>query len=68
VNVGIGPCSLSGPGQASLTLADQRAAGPLLPGAVYQVTLMDTSGPRTQQITLTLIVGGTRTYLPIVRR
>ncbi len=60
--------SLSGPGQATLTLADQHAAGPLLPGTAYHVAVTATRGSLTRQVTLTLIVGGARGYLPIVRR
>lgn len=60
--------SLNGPGQVVLTLADQHTAGQFIPGAAYQVEVTATSGDLTHTLTLYLIVGGARTYLPLVQR
>lgn len=67
-SVALATSNLTAPGETTLTLSDQHAAGPLLPGATYSLPVTATSGERSQTITLRLIVGGTRTALPITRR
>jgi hypothetical protein len=66
--VALATSCLAAPGETTLTLSDQRGAGPLLPGAAYSLPVTATSGELTETITLRLIVGGTRTALPITRR
>jgi hypothetical protein len=60
--------SLTAPGETTLTLTDQHGPGTLLPGAAYSLPVTATSGELSQTVTLRLIVGGTRTALPITRR
>lgn len=64
----LGPTSLGGPGQATLTLSDQHSGGPLAAGVAYTVTVTATSGGATSTLTLSLFVDGQRAYLPHVRR
>lgn len=66
--VNLSTSSLGGPGQVTLTLADQHSVGALFPGAAYQVTVTATRGSSTSEVVLSLIVGGTRTWLPMVGR
>lgn len=63
------PTSLTSlPGQVTLTLTDKHAAGPLIPGVAYQVTVTATRGGNSQKLTLNLLVGGTRAYTPIISK
>jgi len=67
-SVVLSPPSLTPPGSVSVTLTDQHAAGQLVPGASYQVTVTVAGGGNTRTRTLQLIVGGQRVYLPLLRR
>jgi hypothetical protein len=64
----LAPASVTATGQATLTLTDQHAPGSLVPGAAYRVTVTATSGGDTRALTLYLLVGGTKIYLPLARR
>lgn len=64
--VSVSPPSLSGPGQATVTLTASGDA-PLAPG-VYRVALTATSGATSRSLTLRAFVGGRSVYLPVARR
>ena len=66
--VSLSPAGLTAPGQATLTLTDKHALGPLLPGAAYRVEVTATGGGSTRKLTLSLLVGGTARYVPATRR
>lgn len=55
------------PAQVTITLTDQHPAGPLDPGATYKVTLTASGSGNTRNLTLTMIVGGTKRHLPMLR-
>jgi len=63
----IDPLSLDPPGQATLTITDTHS-GPLLPGLWYSIPVTGTAGEISEQVTVSLLVGGTRVYLPLVVR
>ena len=52
--------------QATLIVTDAHPAGPLIPGLVYNLPLTATGGGLTRTSTAILLVGGTRTYLPLI--
>jgi len=60
------PTMLTPEGQATLTLTDTHPAGLLLPGLWYTVPVTATGGGLTQTATVSLLVGGTRSYLPVI--
>lgn len=61
------PTSGGLPFQATLTITDTHS-GTLLPGVWYSLPITATSGSLAQSITLNLLVGGARLYLPRVSR
>jgi hypothetical protein len=65
--LGLNPTAVDPPGQAWLTITDTHT-GPLLPGVWYTIPITATGGGVTQTTDVQLLVGGTRTYLPIVLR
>jgi hypothetical protein len=62
------PQTLTSPGQATLRVASLHAGPQLLPGNWYTLPITATgpSGARSAQARV--LVGGTRIYLPVVRR
>ncbi len=62
--------SLLAPGTAvTLTVTDQHASGtPLVPGIKYRITLAATYAGATQNTEVYLLVGGTRQFLPLIRK
>lgn len=60
------PTMLTPEGQALLTLTDTHPTGPLLPGLWYTVPVTATGGGLTRTATVNLLVGGTRSYLPVI--
>lgn len=66
--VSLTPASLTAPGQATVTMTDQHPPGPLQPGVVYSVPLTASGGGYTRTLTLRLIVGGSSSALPLLRR
>jgi hypothetical protein len=60
--------TLTAPGETTLTIRDLHEPGPLVPGAAYDVTVTATSGEQSKALTLRLIVGGARAFLPAMRR
>jgi parallel beta-helix repeat protein len=63
----LNPTAVDPPGQALLTVTDTHT-GPLLPGVWYTIPITATGGGVTQTTDVQLLVGGTRTYLPVVLR
>lgn len=68
LNVSLAPTTLSLPGQAALTLDDTHSSGPLLPGVWYTVPITGTGGGVTRTLNISLLVGGARGYLPLIRK
>jgi hypothetical protein len=62
----LSPTVVTPPASALLTLTDTHPAGPLLPGLWYSVPITAAGGGLTQTVTVGLLVGGTRTYLPVI--
>jgi hypothetical protein len=62
------PASLTPPGQVTLIVTDTHPAGPLLPGIWYSLPITGTGGGLTQTASASLLVGGARTYLPVILR
>jgi hypothetical protein len=54
------------PGQVTLTVTDLHGPGQLLPGVWYTIPISASGGGITRTAKVSLLVGGTRTYLPIV--
>lgn len=53
------------PGQITLTVTDSHV-GSLLPGAWYTIPISASDGGITRTTKVSLLVGGTRTYLPLI--
>jgi hypothetical protein len=62
----LSPGNLTPPGQATLILTDTHPAGPLLPGLWYSIPVTGAGGNVTRTTTISLLVGGARTYLPVI--
>ncbi len=54
------------PDSVTLTLTDTHPTGPLLPGLFYTVPITATGGGITRTTKVSLLVGGTRAYLPMI--
>ena len=65
LTMSLSPTNFTGSGQATLTLTDTHPSGPLLPGLAYSIPLTATDGTVTRIAAAYLLVGGTRTYLPM---
>ncbi|NJN97991.1 MAG: hypothetical protein HC875_29895 [Anaerolineales bacterium] len=50
-----------------MTVTDS-TAGPVLPGQWYNIPVITTGGGFTRTATISLLIGGTRTYLPVIRK
>lgn len=66
LTVALNPTNFTQSGQATLTLTDTHPAGPLLPGAWYSVPITGAGGGLTRTLSVGLLVGGTRNYLPTI--
>jgi hypothetical protein len=62
----LAPPSLTPPGTAILTVTDTHPTGPLMPGVFYAIPITGTDNGLTQTISVSLLVGGSRTYLPLI--
>lgn len=58
--------TFSPPGQVTLTITDLHLPGQLIPGAWYAIPATASGGGFTRTITMNLLVGGTRSYLPTI--
>ena len=56
------------PAEVTLTLTDQHAAGPLIPGAWYEIQVMATGGEYLREMVIHLLVGGVQYFLPFIGR
>ncbi len=66
LTLSLAPTGLTLPGQATLSLTDTHPTGPLVPGLVYVVPVTATGGGFTRTTTVKVIVGGVKTYLPLL--
>ncbi len=66
LNISPTSSTFSPPGQVTLTITDLHPPGQLIPGAWYAIPATASGGGFTRTITVDLLVGGTRTYLPLV--
>ncbi len=64
---GLAPTAVGPTGQATLYLTST-LSGPQLPGLWYSVPITATGGGVTQTVSVSLLVGGTRVYLPYLGR
>lgn len=61
----LAPTDVTPPGQATLTVTDTHPGPVLLPGLWYSIPITATDGV-TQALSVRLLVGGARLYLPVV--
>jgi hypothetical protein len=64
--VDLSPGSLTPPGSVTFTLTDTHPAGHPVPGYWYNVLISATGGGFTRTTAVSLLVGGTQTYLPLI--
>lgn len=62
----LSPGSLTPPGLATLILTDTHPTGPLIPGVWHNLPVTAAGGDITRTAAVGLLVGGTRTYLPVI--
>jgi hypothetical protein len=69
VELNISPSSqtFTPPGQVNLTVTDSTPGSPV-PGQWYSIPIVATGGGFTRTATVSLLVGGTRTYLPVIQK
>ncbi|GIK42222.1 MAG: hypothetical protein BroJett011_60550 [Chloroflexota bacterium] len=58
--------SLTPSGLVTLILTDTHPSGPLTPPVLHNLTIRGVGGGFTRTATVTLLVGGTQTYLPLI--
>jgi hypothetical protein len=66
LTVQLASTTLTPPDQTTLTVTDIHPAGQQRPGQFYTIPLIATDGTLTQTISVSLLVGGTQTYLPVI--
>lgn len=66
LTVQLASTTLTPPDQTTLTVTDTHPTGPLVPGQFYTIPLLATDGLLTQTVNVTLLVGGTQNYLPLI--
>jgi hypothetical protein len=54
------------PNTVTLMVTDTHPIGPLLPGVAYSLPITATGGSMTKTLSVGLLVGGVRVYLPVV--
>jgi hypothetical protein len=64
----LSPTSLTASGVATLTLTDTHPNGPLLPGLWHTRLIVASDGSQSRSSSIKLLVGGARTYLPVVMK
>ena len=65
--VGVAPAALTPPGQATLVITSTHSP-PLMPGLYFSVPITVTGGGLTQTVSVGVIVGGARVFVPVVGR
>jgi hypothetical protein len=65
--VDLRPTTITSLSQAILTITDSHT-GPLMPGRWYSVPITGVGGGVTQTSSVGLVIGGSRTYLPVITR
>jgi hypothetical protein len=65
LQLNLSPLSLTPPGQATLILTDTHLSEPL-PGLWHTLLITATGGGFTRTTSISLLVGATRTYLPVI--
>lgn len=60
------PGSLTPSGLVTLILTDTHPSGPLTPPVLHNLTITGAGGGFTRTATVSLLVGGTRAYLPVI--
>ncbi len=60
------PGSLTPSGLVTLILTDTHPSGPLTPPVLHNLTITGAGGGFTRTATVSLLVGGTQTYLPLI--
>lgn len=68
ISVMLSDSNVSPPATVTLTVTDQRPSPPALPGSWYEMTLESTALGETRAHPVGLLIGGSRLYLPVVRR
>jgi hypothetical protein len=68
LTISLQPATLAPPGEAVLTITDTHPGPTLLPGLNYWVPVTVTGGGVTQTVSVGLLVGGVRLYLPLVQK
>jgi len=66
LNLAFAPNNISPTNASILTLTDTHPGGPLLPGVWYTILITATGGGFTKTTTVDLLVGGSKTYLPVI--
>jgi hypothetical protein len=66
LQVSLSPNSLTPPGPVTLILTDTHPSGPLIPGVWHNLLVTAAGGGFTRTAAVGLLVGGTRTYLPVI--
>jgi parallel beta-helix repeat protein len=66
LTLSLAPTAVTPPGQATLTVTDTHSGLALLPGLWYTVPITGTGDGVTSSISVNLLVGGVRVYLPLI--
>ncbi|MBL7063149.1 MAG: right-handed parallel beta-helix repeat-containing protein [Anaerolineae bacterium] len=68
LTLSLAPTALDSAGQGTLTLTDTHPGPTLLPGLWYTIPITGTGGGVTRTVSVGLLVGGARVYLPVILR
>lgn len=66
LNLNLSSGAVTPPGYAVLTITDTHSRSELVPGLWHTIPITITGGGITHSTCVSLLVGGTRTYLPLV--
>jgi hypothetical protein len=66
LNISLSTNTINPPGQATLTVTDLHPSGSLFPGPSYNILITATDGDITRTTTVSLLVGGVDTHLPVI--
>ncbi len=68
LTLGLVPTAVIPSGQATLTVTDTHPSATLLPGLWHTIPITGAGGGSTQSVSVGLLVGGARVYLPLIVR